>query len=393
MEAKKNRRRLLWLLVAVGVGAIVVLALMPSRLLVETGRVESGPLQVTIDQEGETRAHDRFIMSAPVPGRLLRVELEDGDTVARDEIIARIDPLPLSQRERQEILGRVGASEAALRQAHARETHAREDREQTRRDRERAEQLARNGLIPTQALEQARNADITAAAELDAAIYSVQVADSEVKVARAGLVGLGEDTSKSGPLILLRSPVSGRVLRVIEKSERVLPAGTPILTLGDAKHLEIVADVLSTDAVKVQPGMPVLLEGWGGDHPIRARVRLVEPGGFTKVSALGIEEKRVNVISDFVDPPGPLGDGYRVETRTVIWSADKALKVPQSALFRQGQGWSVFAIEGGRAKKREVEIGQRNESEAQILRGLADGEEVILHPSNEVGDGVRVRTK
>ena len=392
MQRKKNRRRILWLLVAVGIGAIVAFALMPSRLLVEAGRVESGPLQVTVNQEGETRAHDRFVMSAPVSGHLLRVELEDGDAVTRDQVIARIDPLPLSSRERQEVLGRIGAAEAALREANARQAHAREDWEQSRRDRERAERLGRDGLISPQALELARNADITAEAELEAAKYSAQVADSELKVARAGLIGL-EDSAKSGPLIQLRAPVAGRVLRVIEKSERVVPAGTPILTLGDAKRLEIVADVLSTDAVKIQPGMPVLLEGWGGDHPIRARVRLVEPGGFTKISALGIEEKRVNVISDFVDPPGPLGDGYRVETRTVIWSGDNVLKIPQSALFRQGQGWSVFAIEDGRAKRREVEVGQRNETEAQILRGLTKGEEVILHPSNELSDGARVRTR
>ena len=393
MERKRNRRRFVWLLVAAGVAATVVFALMPSRLLVETGRVKVGPLQVTIDQEGETRARDRFIVSAPVPGRLLRVELKDGDAVKRDQIVARIDPLPLSQRERQEILGRVGAAEAALRQAKAREAHARGDREQTRRDRDRAEQLARNSLIPLQALEQARNADMTAEAELDAAVNSVQVADSELKIARAGLVGLDENAGKSGPMIQLHSPVAGRVLRVAEKSERVISAGTPILTIGDAGQLEVVADVLSTDAVKIRAGMPVLLEGWGGNHPVRARVRLVEPGGFTKISALGIEEKRVNVISDFVDPPGPLGDGYRVETRTVIWSADKVLKVPLSALFRQGQDWSVFAVEGGRAKRREVEIGQRNESEAQVLRGLAEGEEVILHPSNQLGDSARVRTK
>jgi HlyD family secretion protein len=393
LERKKNRRRILWFVAAVAIGAIVVFALIPARLLVEAGRVATGPLQVTIDQEGETRAHDRFVMSAPVPGRLLRVELEDGDSVKRDEIVARIDPLPLSQRERQEIQARVEAAEAAERQAIAREAHAREDWGQTHRDRERAERLAQSSLISAQALELARNADITAAQELDAAKYSAQMAASEVKVARSGLVGLDAATGKAGPLIQLRAPVAGRVLRVIEKSERVIPSGTPILTLGDSKQLEIVADVLSTDAVKIQPGMPVLLEGWGGDHPIRARVRLVEPGGFTKVSALGIEEKRVNVISDFVDSPGPLGDGYRVETRTVIWSSENVLKVPQSALFRQGQGWSVFAIEGGRAKSREVEIGQRNESEAQILRGPANGEEVILHPSNQVSEGARVRTQ
>jgi len=393
LERKQYRRRILWLVAAVAICAIVVFALTPSRLLVDVGRVATGPLQVTIDQEGETRAHDRFIMSAPVPGRLLRVDLEDGDTVKHDEIIARIDPLPLSQRERQEIQARVEAAEAVERQAIAREAHAREDWGQARRDRQRAERLAFDGVISAQALEMARNADITAAQELDAARYSAQTAASEVKVARSGLVGLGADMGKAGPLIQLRAPVAGRVLRVIEKSERVVPAGTPILTIGDSRQLEVVADVLSTDAVKIKPGMPVLLEGWGGDHPIRARVRLIEPGGFTKVSALGIEEKRVNVISDFVDSPGPLGDGYRVETRTVIWSGDNVLKVPQSALFRRGQGWSVFAIEGGRAKTRQVEVGQRNEKEAQIIRGLAIGEEVILHPSNQVSEAARVRTQ
>jgi HlyD family secretion protein len=390
LERKKTRRRILWLIVAIALGAIIVFAVVPSRLVVEVGRAATGPLQVTIDQEGETRAHDRFIMSAPVPGRLLRVDLEDGDSVKRDEIVARIDPLPLSQRERQEILARVEAAEAAERQALAREAHAREDWGQAHRDRERAERLAHDGVISAQALEMARNADITAAQELDAAKYSAQVATSEVKVARSGLVGLDADTGKAGPLIQLRSPVAGRVLRVIEKSERVVSAGTPILTLGDSKQLEIVADVLSTDAVKIHPGMPVLLEGWGGDHAIRARVRLVEPGGFTKVSALGIEEKRVNVISDFVDAPGPLGDGYRVETRTVVWSDEKILKIPQSALFRQGPGWSVFAIEGGRAKKRDVEIGHRNQAEAEILNGISANQEVVLHPGNQLRDGVRV---
>lgn len=177
------------------------------------------------------------------------------------------------------------------------------------------------------------------------------------------------------------------------KRGQVVSAGTPILILGDSRQLEIVADVLSTDAVKIQPGMPVLLEGWGGDHPIRARIRLIEPGGFTKVSALGIEEKRVNVISDFVDSPELLGDAYRVETRTVVWSGEKVLKIPQSALFRQEQGWSVFVIEGGRAKRRRVEIGHRNQAQAEVLNGIGLGEQVILHPSNQLNDGTRVRAQ
>ena len=193
MERKKNRRRVLWLIAAIVIGAIVVFALVPSRLLVEVGRVNTGPLQVTIDQEGETRAEDRFTVSAPVPGRLLRVDLEDGDAVKKDQVVARIDPLPLSQRERQEILARVEAAEAAERQAEAREAHARADWTQTRRDRDRAERLARDGVISAQALEMARNADITAAEELDAAKYSAEMAASEVKVARSGLVGLDPD--------------------------------------------------------------------------------------------------------------------------------------------------------------------------------------------------------
>jgi HlyD family secretion protein len=169
-------------------------------------------------------------------------------------------------------------------------------------------------------------------------------------------------------------------------------AGTPIVILGEPSQLEIVADVLSTDAVKIHPGAPVLLEGWGGEHPIRARVRLVEPSGFTKVSALGVEEQRVNVISDFVDSPGPLGDGYRVECRIVIWSSGNVLRAPVGALFRRGQDWAAFRIEGGRARVRKVEIGQRNETEAEVLGGLSENDEVILHPSNQVQDGVRVRT-
>lgn len=375
------------------VAAMIAFALIPSPILVETAGVRRGSFRVTVDQEGQTRARDRFVMSSPVPGRLLRVELKDGDAVRQGRIVARIDPLPLNQREREEIHARVDAAEAGLRQARAREAHAREDREQARRDRYRAERLAQNGVISSQALDQARNADITAAQELEAATYGVQVAGSEVQVARAGLVGLDGDSGKPRPLIELRSPVDGKVLRVIQESERVVQAGTPIVVVGEPTRLEIVTDVLSTDAVNIQPGALVLLEGWGGDHPIRARVRLVEPAGFTKISALGVEEQRVNVISDFADPPGPLGDGYRVEARIVVWTGENVLKVPLSAVFRRGQGWSTFAVDAGRARTRDVKIGHRNESEVEILSGLGEGQQVILHPPNDLRDGMRVRTK
>jgi HlyD family secretion protein len=188
---------------------------------------------------------------------------------------------------------------------------------------------------------------------------------------------------------IVRAPVNGRVLRVLEESERVVAAGTPLLELSNTLQVEVVADVLSADAVKIRPGTTVLVEGWGGEEPLRARVRLIEPSAFTKVSALGVEEQRVNVVSDFADPVVPLGDGYRVEARFVMWEGD-ALKVPSSALFRRGDEWRVFLVEGGRAVCRTVETGQRNESEAEIKNGLAEGDFVVLHPPSELEDGARV---
>lgn len=392
MPPRKTHRRLLWAAIVLAASAAIVVVLYPSPLVVDSQPVERGALQVIIEEEGETRARDRFVVAAPVPGRLMRVAAEDGDPVKRGDVLARIDPLPLSQREHQETLARVDVAEAALQRARAHEAHAREDSALAQRERQRAEQLARDGVVSTQLLDQARNADVTAREELEAARYSVEAAASEVKIARAGLVGLDAGPEQARPLIELRSPIAGSVLRVLEKSERVIPAGTPVLILGEPDKLEVVTDVLSTDAVKISPGAPVRIEGWGGDHPLRARVRRIEPAGFTKVSALGVEEQRVNIISDFVDSPGPLGDGYRVETQIVIWSGENILKAPLSAVFRQQQGWSAFVIEGGRARRRDIQIGHRTETMVEILGGLSEQEVVILHPSNVVMDGVRVRT-
>lgn len=188
---------------------------------------------------------------------------------------------------------------------------------------------------------------------------------------------------------VVRAPVNGRVLRVLEESERVVAAGTPLLEVSNTSKVEVVADVLSADAVKIRPGTPVLVEGWGGDGPLKARVRLIEPSAFTKVSALGVEEQRVNVVVDFADPVVPLGDGYRVEARFVIWEGE-VLKAPAGALFRRGDRWSVFLVEGGRAVCRDVEAGQRNDSEVEIKSGLAGGDLLVLHPPTNLEDGTRV---
>ena len=393
MQRGKIHRLVVVSVLAIAVLALIVLALIPSPIEVETAPVVRGPLRVTVDQEGETRAKDRFVISSPVVGRLLRVAFDDGDAVKQNQVVARIDPLPLNQREREEVVARVDSAEASLQLAKARSAKDREEMEQARRDRDRAERLAQEKVISAQALDLARNAAMTSGQEFEAAQFNVQVAASELRIARAGLVSMDAARGKNTPLIQLRSPVSGRVLRVLEKSERVVQAGTPIAILGEPDKIEIVADVLSTDAVRIRPGADVLLEGWGGSHPLRARLRLVEPYGFTKISALGVEEQRVNVISDFVDPPGPLGDGYRVECQITVWSGEDVLKVPMSAVFRRGQGWSAFVIQNGRAKVSDIEIGHRNETEVQILKGLAEGEDVILHPSNQIADGVRLRTQ
>jgi HlyD family secretion protein len=372
--------------------ALVWFFLRPTPILVETSKVVEGPMRVTVDEDGETRAHDRFVVAAPIPGRLLRVTLEEGDVVRKNDVVAVIEPLPLNQQQREELFGRIAAAEAAKRQAEARLEHAREDYEQARRDRQRAEQLGHENVISAQALEQARNSEITGGEELRAARFGVVAAESEVKVARAGLLGVDENGA-GRRTISLRSPIAGCVLRVAEKSERVVQAGTPVLIMGDPRKIEVVTDVLTTDAVNIKPGATAWLEGWGGDHPLRARVRLIEPAGFTKISALGVEEKRVNVIADFVDPPSGLGEGYRVETRVVTWESAHVLKIPSSAAFRDRDGWSVFVIHNGRARQRAVQIGHRNQSEAEIVSGIAVGEDVILHPSNQLREGVPVRTR
>lgn len=390
MHEKRWRRRFIWSGLGVGMIVLAWTIWRQSPIPVQTSKAIRGSMRVTVDEEGETRARDRFVVAAPIPGRMQRVELEQGDSVRKNQIVAKIQPLPLNQQQREEVLARVETAEANKRQADARAERALEDYEQAQRDLRRAEHLEK--IISKEELEQARNNGLTSTKELEAAKFSAQAAASEVKVARAGLVGI-EGGSLQPMVISIHSPSSGCVLQLMEKSERVVQAGAPLLIIGDPRNLEIVIDVLTTDAVNIRSGAPVELQGWGGDHPLHARVRLVEPSGFTKVSALGVEEKRVNVIADFVDSPQRLGDGYRVETSIVTWEASDVLKIPVSAAFREPDGWSVFVIEAGKAHQRAIKIGRRNQTEAEFLGGLTAGDEVILHPSNQLRDGVRVRAE
>jgi HlyD family secretion protein len=386
---KRANRKWIWIVVVLLILLGGFFLLRPKPVPVDVSQVTRGPMMVSVEEEGETRIHDHFIISAPVAGRLLRIQLDAGDAVQRGEVIARIVPAPIEPRQRAELAAQLNAAQATTHEAQAQVERAQSEYEQARRDRSRAEQLAASGVISHEALEQAQTREVTDRKLLEAARRRLEAAKAQEAAAKARLLE-AEQSGESGSVVEVKSPLKGKVLRLLQQSERVVTPGTPLLDLGYSPQLEVVTDVLSTEAVKVHAGDPVLLEGWGGAKPIRARVRLVEPSGFTKISALGIEEQRVNIVIDFVDPPGPLGDGYRVEARIIVWQQDDVVKLPASALFRHGDSWAVFTAENGRARLRDVRIGHRNSSEAEVLGGIDVGRPVILHPTNQIQDGIRV---
>jgi HlyD family secretion protein len=382
--------------VALIVVAIVAVALWPEALEVDVAHATRGPLRVTIDEEGETRVHDRFVVYAPVAGRLQRIELEPGDPVVRRKtIVARLAPTPpplLDPRTRAELQAAVDAARAAVGQARADRDRAAATREQARRTLERQESLVEAGAIAREDLEDAQTAAKTADSTFRAAEAAVARAEQELRLAQARL----QSPSPRGPAVDVVAPVDGVVLKRLHESETVVPGGEPLLEIGDPRRLEVVADLLSTDAVKVSPGSPVSIEQWGGGQPLQGRVRRVEPSGFTKVSALGVEEQRVNVIIDFAEPSAAvraLGDSYRVEVRIVVWQDENVVKVPVGTLFRRGNDWAVFAVNDNHARLRIVELGQRNNEEGQILKGLEPGQAVVLHPPDTLTDGARVEAR
>jgi HlyD family secretion protein len=388
--SKPLRRWVFYSVLMIAAAAAVTVALMPTPIPVDTAAVVRGPLRVSIDEDGETRAHDRYTVAAPVAGRLERITLREGDRIARGQTVALLHLAPLDPRQKEEASARVRSAQALKREADERVERARADLEHASRERIRYQKLFEGKDVSAQDFEQRRTAEAVAEKELSAAQFRAQSAAEDVRVAEAALMSLDSSGSSGSQVVRVTAPATGRILQVAEKSERIVAAGTPLVILGDPKKLEVVVDVLSTDAVKIQRGMPVLLEGWGGPHALRAKVRTVEPYAFTKVSALGVEEQRVNVVADFVDPPGPLGDGYRVEARIIIWESPDVLKIPVGAIFRHGDEWAAFQMEAGRAVLRPLEIGRQNESEAQVLKGLHAGARVILHPPNELKPGDKV---
>jgi len=368
--------------------------LRPTPTRVDAAKASRGAMRVTVDGEGKTRVRDRYVIAAPVGGRLRRIDLRRGDAVEQGQVIAHIDPLPLAPldlRQRAEAIGRVNAAEDVKVEADRLVERNRATYDQAKRDLERSESLARSGVISRQEVENAQTTVATSLREYEAAKSKAESAAHEVEVARAALIAADRAERSSGAAsVRVQAPTRGKVLRMLEESERVIQAGTPLVELSNPSKLEVVIELLSTNAVKVSPGALVSIEEWGGPNALEARVRLIEPSAFTKVSALGIEEQRVNVVADLVEPATSLGDGYRVEGRIVIWEADSALRVPVSALFRRGENWILFVVENGEAHRREVEVGQRTPFEAEVKSGLEEGAEVIVHPSNQITDGTRV---
>jgi HlyD family secretion protein len=391
--ARRLRRGLLALAVAAA-SAGAVLALRPRPAPVDVGRTGRGPLEVVVEESGKTRVKDRYFVSAPAAGSLSRLIIEPGDTVNEGDVIAEIAPADsplLDPRARAEAEARVGAALSAVGQAQAQAARATAARSLSEHELERTARMARAGSVSRQAYEQAEFEARMRAEEYNSALFAGKVAAQEARAARAALAG-GRGSNRDRHLDV-RAPASGRVLRVFQKSAGVVAAGAPLIEVGDPAHLEVVVDLLTTVAVQVHPGTPVTVHDWGGDQPLHGRVRLIEPSGFTKPSALGVDEQRVNLVVALTDPRerwAALGDGFRVETRLVLWRAEDVLKVPQGAVFRHGDGWAVYRIDGGRAALVPVRIGHRGETEVEVLAGLGPGQAVAVHPGDRVQAGARV---
>jgi len=396
-----KRRR--WLII-IAIISVAILAIIfgytPRPVYVDVAKVSRGPLTVTIEEEGKTRVKDRFVISAPVAGYVRRINLDVGDPVKRGEVVAELEPLRpivLDPRSHAQAQADVSAAESALKAAKEQVSATEADEEYAKANLERMKKLYEDGYASKNALERAEAEAKRTEANRLSAEAAVKVALSELDKARSVLLyTAAEDSVKYGMIIMVRSPVNGRILNIHRKSEGVVNSGEPLIDVGDPGMLEVEIEVLSADAVKIRPGTPVIFERWGGDLPLSGKVKVVEPAGFTKISSLGVEEQRVLVIADFISLPESwrrLGDGYRVEASFIIWEGKDVLQIPASALFRKRDGWAVFVAENRRAFQRQVEVGHRTGLKAEITSGLTEGEMVIIHPDESIKDGTRIRLR
>nr|WP_174823208.1 HlyD family efflux transporter periplasmic adaptor subunit [Ruegeria arenilitoris] len=388
------------------VAVILLAAFWPRPMLVDTAMVQRGKMLVTINEEGRTRVKEPYVVSSPVAGELQRVTVLPGDRVVGGEtIVARMtpaNPSALDVRTREQAIAAVSAAEAALRVARADLNAALATDDFAQSELERTQKLVTKGITSKVAMERAEQAARIAKANLDTVQAAIAMREAELANARARLIGFDdaglaealEDSETPSYSIPLRAPIDGTILQVIKKSETTLPAGEPILEIGDIEgDLEVVAELLSSEAVQVSEGDRVIITNWGGLGDLSGSVSRIDPYGYTKYSALGVEEQRVETTIQFdglSEVRGTLGHGYRIEVRIVVWEDDDVIIVPAAALFRQGQNWAVFVDISGRAELRVVDIGHNNGLEAQVENGLEPGDKVVLFPSVNVTDGARI---
>lgn len=402
MPTAVHRRIMLWAPAAVLLLAALIWLFRPQPVAVDVGVVELDSMQVSISDEGEARVRDVFTISAPVAGLMRRVELKAGDhVIANQTVIARLEPsvpMFLDQRAEAEARAALEVASASRTYAQAQSARANAELEFANSELSRLRALASRQTISQNDLDAAERRAKTAAAAVAEAKASIKMRDSEYQQARARLLNPAQArrASQECDCVLVYSPISGSVLRVIQESEGIVAMGTSILEIGDPRNLEVQVELLSEDAVRVRPGQRAVIEGWGGPGVLDAVVRRVEPFGYTKVSALGIEEQRVKVLIDITAPYERwrrLGHGYRVQPRIVTWEATQVMQVPVSALFRRGDQWAVFVEKDNRAELAVVKVGEQNGLQAQIVAGLEPGQRIVLHPNDRIEERVRIAVR
>ncbi len=382
------KRGLIIAIAAMIMSLIVIYAISPSPLPVEAASAETRTLTILVEEQGRTRARDPYIVAAPITGRLLRSELDEGDIVSRGQLIARIALAPEDQRTEAISRANLTAAEARYTAAQAALMETESSYARARKEEERRNELFKNNLTSQEEMEYYFQVTDSAEARLLSAQATLAAAAADIESARSRLLGINLDNDEG--ILEVIAPVDGTIYRVYEESERIVQAGTPLFDISNDDSLEIVIDLLTQDAVKVEPGDPILISGWGDDRVISARVSYIEPQAFTKISALGVEEQRVNVIGEFLESHAPLGAGYRIEAGIVVWQEENVLTVPTSAIFQRNNRWQVFIINAGKVEQRTLELGQRGREFAQVFSGINPGDTVILYPSDLIAEGISV---
>jgi HlyD family secretion protein len=392
-------RTLIWTTVLLALILAGTYALIPKPVNVEVASVSEGPLRVTVQQDGKTRIREKYIVSTPVAGRLSRIELRSGDQVTAEQTLIAVvqpsDPEMLDARARAQADAQVQSAEAAVQRSESNSGQVAINHDLAKAKYERAKRLHESQAVSDDEYDIAKAEFLASEQAIKTAKFESDIAKFELEMARAASSQFTDEKADSSvePFEIF-SPISGKVLRVFQESSTVLSVGTPLLELGDPKNLEIEIDVLSIDAVRIKPGAEISIEHWGGESPLKGNVRVIEPAAFTKISSLGVEEQRVNIIADFNETPeriASLGDGYRVEARITVDELKNTMQIPNSALFRHQRQWHVMKVENNQATLQPVEIGLQNETTTQIIKGLNPGEQIVVYPSDQLSAGTSVR--